>query len=84
MITFTVPGRPVPAVRMTQRGKWVKRDAGHYLAYKGQIGWAARSAEVKRLDGPVEVEAVAYLYGRREPDVDNLAKAFLDVLTGIA
>jgi crossover junction endodeoxyribonuclease RusA len=30
------------------------------------------------------VKAVVYLYGGREPDADNLAKAFLDGLNGIA
>ncbi|MBN2909138.1 RusA family crossover junction endodeoxyribonuclease [Polycladomyces sp. WAk] len=84
MICFSVPGRPVPAVRMTQRSKWVSKQAGRYLAYKNQVAWAAKAARIQRIDGPVEVEAAAYLYGRREPDADNLAKAFLDGLNGIA
>lgn len=79
-----IPGRPVPAVRMTQRSKYVNKQAQRYLSYKEQIGWAARAAKVKRLDGDVEVTAIAYLYGKREPDADNLAKAFLDALNGIA
>ena len=33
-IEFVVPGRPMPAVRMTRRGKWVKDRAQKYLAYK--------------------------------------------------
>jgi len=62
----------------------MSKQAGRYLAYKNNVGWAAKRANVKRLDGPVEVIAVAYLHGKREPDADNLAKAFLDGLNGIA
>lgn len=84
MNKIIVPRRPVPFDRMTERGKWVRPSARRYLAYKAQVGWAAKAAGVKQLDGPVEVEAVAYLYGKREPDVDNLAKSFLDGLNRIA
>jgi crossover junction endodeoxyribonuclease RusA len=80
---FTVPGRPIPAVRMTQRGKFVKAQAGRYLAYKNQIGWAAKAAKATKIDGPVEVNAIAYIHGNRDGDVDNLAKSFLDGLNGI-
>jgi len=33
-INFTIPGRPIPAARMTRRGKWIKRQAQKYLAFK--------------------------------------------------
>lgn len=81
---LTIPGRPVPAVRMTQRSKFVSKQAQRYLAYKNHIGWIAKAERVNRIDGAVEVSAVAYLHGLREPDADNLAKAFLDALNGIA
>jgi crossover junction endodeoxyribonuclease RusA len=80
---FTVPGHPVPAVRMTQRGKFIKKQAGRYLAYKNQVGWAAKAAGVKQMTGDVEVIGTAYIYGR-SGDIDNLAKAWLDGLNGIA
>jgi crossover junction endodeoxyribonuclease RusA len=83
VVKFTVYGRPLPAVRMTQRGKFVKAQAGRYLAYKNQIGWAAKAAKAKKIDGPVEVNAIAYIHGNRDGDVDNLAKSFLDGLNGI-
>jgi crossover junction endodeoxyribonuclease RusA len=87
MIRFVVPGRPVPAVRMTQRGKFVKKSAGRYLAYKNQVAWAAKAAKMKHnaecFDGPVEVIATAYIYGNRSGDVDNLAKSWLDGMNGI-
>jgi crossover junction endodeoxyribonuclease RusA len=84
MVEIVVPGRPVPAVRMTQRSKFANRAAGRYLAYKFEVGLIAKREKVKRFDGPVEVEAIAYLHGGREPDVDNLAKSYLDSLNGIA
>lgn len=86
MITITVPGRPVPFDRMTGRGKWVRRAAERYLAYKNNVGWAAKAAGVFHpIKGPVEVEAVAYMASApgREPDIDNLAKSWLDGLNGI-
>ncbi|WP_052807258.1 RusA family crossover junction endodeoxyribonuclease [Risungbinella massiliensis] len=69
---------------MTQRSKWKNSQAQRYLAYKERIGWEARKARIQRIMGSVEVQASAYLYGKREPDADNLAKAFLDGLNNIA
>jgi len=84
-ITFTVPGRPVPAVRMTQRGKWVKPNAQRYLSYKDQIGWEARAVMGRRepLAGPVGVEVTAVISGGRPGDVDNIAKSILDGCNGV-
>ena len=80
---FTVPGHPIPAVRMTRRGKFVKKAAGRYLAYKNHIGWCAKAAGIKQITGDVEVIGTAYIYGR-SGDIDNLAKAWLDGLNVIA
>jgi crossover junction endodeoxyribonuclease RusA len=84
---FTVPGHPVPAVRMTQRGKFIKKAAGRYLAYKNQVAWEAKAAKrkagLKMFTGAVEVIATAYIYGNKSGDADNLAKAFLDAMNGI-
>jgi len=81
---LVIPGRPVPAVRMTQRGKFVSRAAQRYLAYKNQVAWAAKQARIRPVEGPVEVEGVVYIHGGREGDVDNYCKTLLDALNGIA
>ncbi len=83
IITFTVPGRPVPAVRMTQRSKWGKR-AQRYLAYKGEVGWAAKAASCPRFKGRVRVDIDLYIRDGRIGDVDNYAKSILDGLNGVA
>lgn len=77
-IEFVVPGRPMPAVRMTSRGKWVKERAQKYLNYKEQVGWAARQAYCGLIRGPVRVEVQVFLKGQRAGDVDNYAKSILD------
>ncbi|MCS1351171.1 RusA family crossover junction endodeoxyribonuclease [Mechercharimyces sp. CAU 1602] len=84
MISFTVVGRPVPAVRMTQRGKWTRPNAKRYLAYKNNVGWAAKGAGVRPTKAPVRVEIRVYLHGKREGDVDNYSKSILDGMNGIA
>lgn len=61
MIRFTVPERPVPAARMTRRGKFVNRQVQRYLAYKDKVGWMLDKI-VKRMDGPISVEVYVYLY----------------------
>lgn len=84
MIRFTVPGRAVPAVRMTQRSKFTSKQAERYLLYKLKVGWIARQNRVKEMDGPVSVEVYVYLYRGRQGDVDNYGKAITDALNGIA
>ncbi len=36
---FIITGKIKPYVRMTQRGKYVKKEAQEYLASKDDIGW---------------------------------------------
>ncbi len=84
LIAFTVPGRPVPAVRMTQRGKWVKENAKRYLAYKDSVGWSAKAVHWGLIRGLVRVEIHLYLTNDKPiGDVDNYAKAILDGLNGV-
>lgn len=79
-----IPGRPVPAVRMTQRSKFKNKQALRYLEYKERIGWEAKAAKIPKFHGRnIHVNAVAYLCAGPEPDVDNLGKAFLDGLNAI-
>lgn len=82
-VAFTVEGRPVPAVRMTQKGKWVKTSAKRYLAYKEQVGWAAKAAHWGLLHGWLRVEIHLYISGGTFGDVDNYAKSILDGCNGV-
>lgn len=86
MIRIVVPGRPVPAVRMTQRSKYKNKQALRYLDYKERIGWDAKACGVREpVTGDVHVHAVAYIVPKTpDIDVDNLAKAYLDGLNQIA
>ena len=77
-VRFTVPGRPVPAARMTRRGKWVKRQAQRYLAYKDEVGWAAKQACRMPLQGLLAARIVVYIAGEVYGDCDNYAKSLLD------
>ncbi|WP_020007375.1 RusA family crossover junction endodeoxyribonuclease [Salinicoccus albus] len=43
IIEFEIDGKPVPAQRMTQRGKFVKKNAQRYMDYKSIVKWTARS-----------------------------------------
>lgn len=84
MISFIVSGRPVPAVRMTQRGKYVKQNAQRYLDYKMQVGWIAKQAGIKFLKGRVGVDITVYLAGGLDGDWDNYGKSITDSLNNIA
>ena len=84
MTKITIPGRPVPAVRMTQRGKYIKGRAQKYLAYKEQVGWCAKVAGVKPTDKKVCIEIRLYISGGIHGDWDNYAKSICDGLNGIA
>jgi len=48
--------KPMGAVRMTQRGKWVNKSAQRYLAYKDDVAWQIKSQFNREpIDSPVRV-----------------------------
>ena len=83
MVSFSVPGRPVPAVRMTQKGKW-GNAAQRYLAYKRQVALCAQAAMAGKnpVEGPVVAEMSVFVSGRRG-DIDNYIKSVFDACNGI-
>lgn len=88
-IAFCVPGRPSPAVRMTQRGVHAanhpKRAAiDRYLQFKDNVGWAAKAAIAVPLSGDVRLTLDFYLVPGQRADLDNYCKAALDGLNAVA
>jgi len=82
---ITIPGRPVPKgrPRLGVRG----RTAYVYTPpetreYERLVGWTAKSAGCRPVDGPVSVALSVYVKGRL--DADNIAKSILDGLNGVA
>jgi len=84
MIRLEIPGRCVPAPRMTRYGKHSPKTM-RYMHYRNQIGWIAKQKKVPKLKGPVVFSAVVYLSkSGNEGDLDNYAKTLKDALNGIA
>ena len=84
MIRIEVPGRCVPAPRMTRYSKHSPTTM-RYMHYRNQIGWIAKQKKVPKLKGPVTFSAIIYLSkAGREGDLDNYAKTLKDALNGIA
>lgn len=83
LCAFKVPGRAIPAVRMTQRSKFT-RQAKRYLSYKNQVGYIARSTYKKKpVSSDVKVKVDIYLKGGVQGDIDNYFKAITDSLNNI-
>lgn len=83
-IKLTIPGRPVPAVRMTQKSKFASKQAQRYLAYKDKVAWTAKAQGVKKLEGKLIAEVTVFLSGGVHGDVDNYYKSLTDSLNKIA
>lgn len=54
IINFIVEGKPVPAQRMTQRGKFVKKNAQRYMNYKSAVKLVARSYMARNKIEPLQ------------------------------
>jgi len=85
VIKLTIPGRPVPKGR--PRLGIHGRKAYVYTPpktkeYENLVGWVAKSAGCRPVEGPVSVALSVYVKGRL--DADNIAKSILDGLTGVA
>lgn len=94
-VEFEIKIKPMGAVRMTQRGKWVKPNAKRYLDYKQIIALETRKYFPQPFEGPIEVSIQFYLQppkkipkGRTgptvKPDIDNLIKGVFDGMNKIA
>lgn len=94
-IALTIPGKPVPHVRMTRGqvqamrgGANVNRQAQRYLAYKEVIGWEwkIQMAGVQPIEGDVRIHVAVHLVKpqSRRWDVSNVLKAVEDALNGLA
>lgn len=88
MLRIVIPGRAVPAVRMTQKSKFANKQAQRYMSYKEQVGWQTK-VQLPRgfqlLTGDVAVMIKVYLMPipSHEGDWDNYGKSICDSLKGI-
>lgn len=79
-VDFTVPGRPVPAQRMTQKTKWTRRSR-RSLEYQEKIAWEWKAvARAVTLKGPLKLTAKFFFKDKRHGDLSNLIKAVEDGL----
>lgn len=74
-----IPGRPVPAARMTRGTKWNKRSK-RSLAYQEQVAWAARTAGIPRIKENVQLTVRFFFKDKRHGDLSNLIKSVEDGL----
>lgn len=82
-VQITVPGRPVPKVRMTQKSKWSPR-ARKCLNYQERIAGEAMVArsklKAKKLEGPLELTVRLFFSDKRHGDLSNYVKCVEDSL----
>lgn len=79
-IKLTIPGKPVPAQRMTQKTKWTKR-AKRSLEYQKTIAWEWKAiAKGRKFEGPIKLSAKFYFHDKKHGDLSNLIKAVEDGL----
>lgn len=84
MIRFTIPGRCIPAPRITYHGKRAPR-AMQYMKYREEVAWVAKAAGIRVSDKPLKIGIKIYLAKKRGrvPDIDNLTKTILDAMNGV-
>lgn len=87
-LTLEIPFIPVPYVRMTQKGKFVRPEAKRYLASKAAVAWEMKIGLKDRepfANGiPLKVRIIFECKKvNHRQDCDNLIKATLDSGNGI-
>jgi len=84
---FSFKTRVVPHPRMTQRSKFVSKQAKRYLAWKDELALKATERMAERgwrpLEEPVAVGCVIWRKGKRKADLKNLIASVEDALNGI-
>lgn len=83
MISFLVPGDPIPKGRPRFANGRVYTPP-KTVAFERKVGMCARMAKVKCLKGDVQLIIDFHLKTHRRVDIDNLLKGCMDALNGIA
>ena len=84
---FTVHGNPVPKARprvISKGNKTWTYTPKRSIDWEERVGWAYREAQGAQFDGTVSITLRFFRRTRRKTDLDNLIKAVLDGLNGIA
>jgi len=83
-IKIIIPGRPVPKQRPRfGRGGRVYTPI-KTKEYEELVGWCAKQYIPQPLEGNVALHIKAYVANNIFPDLDNIAKAIMDGLNGVA
>ncbi|MEN3010301.1 MAG: RusA family crossover junction endodeoxyribonuclease [Candidatus Bipolaricaulaceae bacterium] len=77
---MVVPGRAVPAQRMTQRSKQADPKAKRALEYQRLVALCAWRARAPQFTGPVRLTCRFWFKNHRHGDLSNLIKAIEDGL----
>ena len=81
---LVIPGQPKPKQRPRQGKSGRFYTPLSTKAHERRIAWFARAKMLHPLTGPVALKAVFYRQSETACDVDNLLKALMDGLQGIA
>lgn len=86
-VEFVVPGTPVSKARprvVLRRGRVRTFTPATTRSYERTVALLAQAAGARPTKSPVRVHLRIYLPNARRVDIDNLAKAILDGLNGVA
>jgi len=87
IVSFLVETRIVPHPRMTQRGKWVKKQAQRYLSWKSgfatEIKRKMEEKGIKMFFCPVWLSLKIKRKGKRRADLKNLLASVEDALNRV-
>ena len=85
---FVAEGCYKPYTRMTQRGKYVKKDAQEYIASQTALGMLFKQGmngrKMIERGKPLKVDIyIFHSHGWHHRDIDNMTKAVCDAAQGI-
>lgn len=79
-LSISLDGRFVPAARMTQKSKFVDKQAKRYRAWKKALAWEIKAkSRGRQMTTPCAVE-IFIMTKRENFDGDNVEKGILDSL----
>ena len=83
-IKIVIPGRPVPKGRPRFGRNGQVYTPKKTREYEELVGWYAKQCMTEPLEGNIVLHIKVYVANNIFPDLDNIAKAIMDGLNGVA